>query len=509
MVDVLTPELLAQLTADELGEYYELLRAQEIVAQLTWELSPRQQYAYDLADTVDELFYGGAAGGGKTELGLYRCWRKSVEIPNHRTLYLRRSFPELRRTVIPRSQQRFKEHKGVKPVWRAADKEWHFSNGAIIELGYVDGDHTVAQYDSAEYDMLVVDEASEFSEYEIKFIIGRLRTTVFKRAAGARPHCLLMSNPGGIGHVHLRKKFVLPSDYGLSLFSWEALEGDPESVRHGAFVPAKVDDNPYIDPDYVRNLKQLDEKLRRQRLDGDWDTFDGQYFAEFSTLTHVVDPFEIPAGWRKIRCLDYGFSAPAVCLWLAFDYDDNCYVYREWTGTNLTPAEQAQQILAAETGNETIDHTVADPSIWRATTTRSSIADQYKKAGMRCVEGENERVAGWLNVREWLRVRNDQDGPSVAGAPSLYVFRHCTRLCSTFPELIHDKKRPDDLDTRGPDHWLDALRYGLMSKRRRSRKPLKQQTYDHLDRASQYALEHLRSFDRKATGQRHSDLGDI
>lgn len=504
---MLTVDELQSLTILERYEYAELLTAAEDHQNAKWELTPRQQYAYDLADEVDELLYGGAAGGGKTELALYRCFMKSVQIPDHRTLYLRRSFPELRRTIIPRSRMRFGEHNGVTPTWRAADKEWHFSNGSIIELGYVDGDLTVYQYDSAEYDMLIIDEASEFSEFEIRFLIGRLRTTFAKMAHGARPHTVLMSNPGGIGHVNLRDSYVIPSDYGRSTFKWETIPGDEESVRTAAFVPAKVADNPHIDPDYVRNLKQLTEKLRRQRLDGDWDIFDGQYFQEFSTDTHVVDPYDIPKNWRKVRGIDYGYTNPAVCLWVAFNYDGDAVVYREWSGTQLTPVEQARAILAATPKGEKVDYTVADPSMWAHKESHKSVADQYSKAGLRLRAGDNNRIAGWLTVREHLRLREEEDGELVEGTPALTIFRGCQMLRKTLPALIHDPKKPDDLDTRGPDHWADTLRYILQSSHRRSRRPVNKPKQD-MDKASLRAYEHrMRSAKRRSTD--HPDLGRI
>lgn len=497
---------LSLLSDEEAYEALQLLEQAERLARHEWELTKRQKVAYELADEVDELFFGGAAGGGKTDLALYRAYHKSVQIPNHRTLVIRNSFPELRRTWIPRSRQRFKSTDDVEAVWRAADREWHFSNGSIIEFGYVDGDQTVFQYDSAEYQMLIVDEATQFHWDEIQFLIGRLRATRQQRADGARPHTLLLSNPGGPGHMDFRNMFVLPTNYGRKVATVELIPGDKQSRRRRAFVPSKVSDNPHLDEDYVRNLKQLPEKLRKQRLDGDWDTYDGQFFEEFSAQVHVVEPFRLPDQWRRARCYDYGYAAPAVCLWLAFGYGGEIIVYREWSGTKLTIDEQAREILNADRG-ERIDFSVADPSIWRADTKGKRISARFKKAGIQMVKGDNERVAGWMTLRELLRPRTEADDPLFEGIPRLTIFSSCKDLIRTFPEAQHDKKNSDDLVLRD-DHWLDALRYGCQHARSRPmlRKPLAAKLPD--DPGSRRAALEIRGYDSPRVAQ-HPDLGAI
>lgn len=67
-------------------------------------------------------------------------------------------------------------------------------------------------------------------------------------------------------------------------------------------------DNPALlnnDPNYVKRLEALDEQQKKAFLHGDWDIFDGQYYAEWNPNIHIVKPFKIPEAWKKVRCLDY------------------------------------------------------------------------------------------------------------------------------------------------------------------------------------------------------------
>src|SRR5690606_4827073 len=143
---------------------------------------------------------------------------------------------------------------------------------------------------SAEYGFIGFDELTHFTKYMWTYLVGsRLRSTV----PGAWPRARAASNPGNIGHLWVKEMFV---DKGLRDIVWE----DETGVRY-AFIPARVQDNPYLlknDPDYLRRLQSLPEAERRALLEGDWNVFAGQYFPEWREDIHVVEPFEIPRWWK-------------------------------------------------------------------------------------------------------------------------------------------------------------------------------------------------------------------
>ena len=487
---LLSDDDFALLTEEEQGTYLDLLAG---VAD-EFALSGKQVVAEEVSGRVDELLYGGSAGGGKSEWLIEHVLRLSLGSPGHQALVLRSSFPELRRTLIRRSIVHYSKVPAVdRPVWRAADKEWRFPNGSVVEFGYCESDEDVRQYLSAEYDCIALDEATEFTEYQANMLSSRLRTTRRKRARGIRPHMVLCSNPGGRGHQWVKERFVdSTADQDGDARCTEIvvrLDDGRETRRTVGSVPATAYDNPHIDPAYIESLLALPPALRKQYLEGSWDSFEGMYFEEFKpsiTLAdgtqqpwHVCRPFQIPSGWGRTCGMDYGYVAPMGVLWCAFDPDTGIgYVYREEKRTQLTVTDQAKLVKARSKGedergvpfDERIDATMLDPSCWRKEGSGLSIAQQYAKEGLICRKADNRRVDGWARVREWLAPTVFPSPEGEVTRPGLVIFDSCPELIKEFLNAMRDKNNPEDLDTTGDDHLLDALRYLLMAKPPRHRR---------------------------------------
>lgn len=402
----------------------------------------------------------------------HRAQALSRKYPGHKTLLLRESFPELRRThirdaiaqyaVIPASE---------RPEYRSSTYEWTFPNGSVIEFGHCATDDDVRSYLSAEYDCIMVDESSEFSEYRLTMLRSRLRTSFQKASLGVKPHMILGSNPGGIGHKYHVDRFIKPTDYGEHVATITDEWNNRKVERTVAFVKARVTDNPHIDPGYIDNLISLPEALRKQYLEGDWDSFEGQFWSEFERERagrpwHVVPPFEVPPDWPRIRGMDFGNAAPFCCLWIAFDHDGDAYVYREMYEKNVTASEQARRVLKASVMREAgipkperIDYTMLDPACWSQHQPGQSIAMQYADEGLYARKGDNQRIAGWTRIRDYL-------AEDETGKPGLRIFATCTNLIDEMTNALYDKIHVEDLNTKKADHAMDALRYALMSRPR-------------------------------------------
>jgi hypothetical protein len=441
---------------------------------------PRQVLAHQLV--ADEMLYGGAAGGGKSEFLLASAVTMALAVPGSRSLILRRTFPDLDRSLIPRLLARIPKSIAT---YHSTKHVWTFRNGSVIELGHLQRENDVLQYQGAEYQLVCFDELTQFTEFQYTYLISRLRAAgeVRERLAqlGLRPRMLACTNPGGPGHHWVRIRFI---DDNPPMRVWRP-SATLEDPRPGTrvFIPASLADNPHLDDSYLDRLGGLDEMLRRALRDGDWDILEGVRFTNWRRAIHVIEPETLPiplGGVTRAVGVDYGLSAPFAALWGAKLTDGLVVIYRELYEAGLTPREQAKAIQDAERpGERAMNRRVPvalDPSTWARTahTTKSvkpvdpdepppgSIAEAYRKRlGSAVRKANNDRLAGAALVDDKLKVRGD-------GLPRILVYSTCTNLIRTLPALPRANTNPEDVDTNAEDHSYDALRYLLMELEGRS-----------------------------------------
>ena len=414
---------------------------------------PQTQF---LAASEREVFYGGARGGGKSYAMLIDPLRY-CDKANHRALLIRRSMPELR-DMINHSQRLYGQaYPGAK--WREQEKEWRFPSGARIEFGYAENLTDVLRYQGQSYTWIGIDELPQYPTPEIyNFLRSSLRSVdpdipVYMRATG---------NPGNVGSLWVKEMFVDPSEPNKAFdVHIDTIAGRKSITRR--FIPAKLQDNPYLmqTDDYMIMLSSLPEVQRKQFLEGDWSAFENSAFPEFDMSVHVVQPFDIPSNWLRFRTCDWGYSSAACVLWIAVDFDNNFWVYREHYTQRVTADVFARQVMEKE-HNEYIRYGILDSSTWaKRGDAGPSIAETMIREGCKWRPSDRSprsRVAGKLELHRLLT--KDLD----TGQPKLKVFSNCTNLVRTMPMLPVDKNNPEDVDTHAEDHAYDALRYGVMSR---------------------------------------------
>ena len=414
---------------------------------------PQTQF---LAAPEREVFYGGARGGGKSYAMLIDPLRY-CDKANHRALLIRRSMPELR-DMINHSQRLYGQaYPGAK--WREQEKEWRFPSGARIEFGYAENLTDVLRYQGQSYTWIGIDELPQYPTPEIyNFLRSSLRSVdpdipVYMRATG---------NPGNVGSLWVKEMFVDPSEPNKAFdVHIDTIAGRKSITRR--FIPAKLQDNPYLmqTDDYMIMLSSLPEVQRKQFLEGDWSAFENSAFPEFDMSVHVVQPFDIPSNWLRFRTCDWGYSSAACVLWIAVDFDNNFWVYREHYTQRVTADVFARQVMEKE-HNEYIRYGILDSSTWaKRGDAGPSIAETMIREGCKWRPSDRSprsRVAGKLELHRLLT--KDLD----TGQPKLKVFSNCTNLVRTMPMLPVDKNNPEDVDTHAEDHAYDALRYGVMSR---------------------------------------------
>ncbi len=407
------------------------------------KLFRKQMEFVNATGKADEVLYGGAAGGGKSYGQLCDAFIYAMKYPKSKQLILRRTLPELEKSLVRVSLELFPPE-----IYKYSESKHTgtFSNGSVIDFGYCDSETDVYRYQSAEYDVIRFDELTHFTEQMYLYLMSRLRGVAdFPRAMKSS------TNPGGIGHSWVKRRFI---DIG------KPLETHKVSGSRRLFIPATVFENRALiknDPLYVKRLKNLSEKDRRQLLEGDWDMNEGQYFSEWRREIHVVRPFVIPKNWRRYFAMDYGLDMLAG-YWIAVDPFENAYVYREVYQSGLIISEAAKTILAAQ-GSDIPEIYIAPPDMWnRRQDTGKSVAELFFEHGITLFKAGNDRVQGWYSLKEWLHPRMDEFGET---KPKLRIFENCTEVIRTLPALVFDRNNPNDVGDQVHEytHAADALRY--------------------------------------------------
>ena len=290
--------LLQFLTPTERAEVDQILTA-DLSAHKWRPLPGPQTMAYEsLADIVG---YGGAAGGGKTDLA---CGAALTH--HHRVMILRREATQLVGIV-----DRLTELIGDRVGYNGQEKIWRLpANDLQIEFGSVPNAGDETKYQGRPHDLLVFDEAVNFLEQQVRFLLGWLRST----RPGQKKQALMTFNPPTTTEGRWIVKFFapwldrkyskpalpgelrwcaqLPSANGDSNDLW--VDGpEPFVIINGAphykfraedyaptdiisplsrtFIPSRISDNPFlVGTGYLSQLQALPEPLRSQMLNGDF-----------------------------------------------------------------------------------------------------------------------------------------------------------------------------------------------------------------------------------------------
>ena len=406
------------------------------------------------------ICYGGSRGGGKSHISRIKMCLLALNYPGIQILLLRRTLRELRENHVMQLQKLL---KGIA-VFKESTKEFVFPNGSRIVLGYCDAEKDVLQYQGQAYEVITMEEATMFTEFQFQALTesNRMSGNLKKEFT---PRMYFTCNPGGVGHQWVKRLFI-DKDYRGS-----------ENPDDYLFIPSNVYENKYLmehDPNYVRILENLPEDRKQAMLYGNWDIYDGQFFPEFRRDIHVIEPIQIEKHWNKYIALDYGLDMFAV-IFIAVDTHGKAYVYNEIHKPNLIVSEAIQVLKSVMRTNE-YKGIYAPPDLWnRNRDTGKSTFEMFRDAGVVFTKASNNREFGWLAVKEWLKLRkkrHEQTGELYEDS-DIRIFSNCTNLIRCIPQLQHDEKNPNDVATEPHDitHITDALRYFCVSKTSPSKEP--------------------------------------
>lgn len=427
---------------------------------------PKQKLAHSY--DVDEELYGGAAGPGKTDWILAECVSTCLAVPGAKVLLLRNTYGELLEEIRPRLDMRIPEEIAK---YSREEKAYKFFNGARLRLGYLERDDQKRRYQGAEYVLIAFDELTLMPWSAYTWLRSRVRATGpvadHLKKAGLRPRMIATTNPGGAYHTFVKAHFVDPAPPNK-------IYRDPRTKMTRVYVPAVLEDNPSMPPEYRIMLDSLDPEKRKALLFGSWDILEGVRFAQWDRHKHVITPEEFPLpqlSGERVIAVDYGWDDPFVALWGIKLGGGMILIYREVYAKELTATEQAELIVAStpELEWQAGITVVADPSMWgrkdasyakgsAGAPSRSSPAYDYQRVlGITPKQARNDRLLGAYKYDDKLRIRDD-------GFPRLMVYDTCVNFIRTVPALQRSNVKPDDVGSspKQDDHAYDAGRYLLM-----------------------------------------------
>ena len=434
------------LTRKYLGKKNEV----NAVKSQRWEPQDGPQYEF-VHSTVPDAFFGGGRGSGKT-VSLILAFQEYDQAWDRHAIGIifRKSHPELEE--VQRLAREILQPAGW--TYRAGERMWVSPQGGTLKLRHIENEADSTLYQGHSYTWLAVDEIGNYPTLDY---LDKLRATLRGGKDGQPKYFRCTGNPGGVGHMHLKARYVDPAEYG-TVFVGE--DGVSRCYYHST-----IQNNPMLldnDPEYIDRIKASGQEwLVRAWLEGDWNVVAGSYLEGiWDPARHVIPPFDIPTHWRRFRSLDWGFASPFSVGWWAIDHDGVLYRYRELygdgkgvnKGLRLEPAEVSRRILEAEAAERAqgvrFVKNPADTGIWTNTGQNfMSIAEQFRQEGVvwhRAAKGPGSRVNGAQEIVG--RLASDR----------MKVFNTCKYAIKFLPSMIPDADHPEDVDSSGEDHCVTA-----------------------------------------------------
>jgi len=405
---------------------------------------PRGRCAGLLGSTEAEVVISGPAGTGKSRACLEKLNFCAFQYPAMRGLILRKVRSDLSESGLVTFERDVLglDHSMVVDGPRRNYRQiYQYDNGSEIVVGGLDKPGKAL---SSEYDLIYVQQAEETQEEDWETLTTRLRNNVM-------PFQQLMAccNPDRPTHwlkqrCEVGRAEMLESQHEDNPRLWDAqTEGWTEEGQ-----------------EYIARLDGL-TGARKQRLRyGRWVQAEGVVFESYDAAIHLIDRFEIPEDWRRIRVVDFGYVGPFVCSWYAIDGDGRMFRYREIYHTKRLVSEHGKQINELSQGEKieaTIcDHDAEDMATLRAAGIRTQPADKAVSVGLQKVE---ERLQVQPDGRARLYFLR---GSLVERDRALVEAKKPTCTEQEFDGYVWSDKARKEQPVKEDDHGMDLTRYAAM-----------------------------------------------
>jgi hypothetical protein len=467
-----------------------------------WIPLPGSQFVF-FTCPIFEALYHGTRGPGKT-ISLIMDFVKDVgkgHGKSWRGILFRREYKDLD-DVVKKIQEEIID-SGLFPDAQfnksKSDYKIVFSTGEELLLRHLKDEKDYDNYHGHEYPWIGFEELTQWEN-------DKAYTKMFSCCRASKPgiFCRVRAttNPYGVGHNWVKKRFQLPDMSGKII----RVPGEMPRVA----IKGHLSENfllLHATPNYPIITAQAanSEAEKRAWLYGDWDVTSGGMVDDIWDYTiHVLPDFpisHIPHGWTLTRAYDHGQSKPFAVGWflesngegmeVTVGYNEDGFVTRtvgnirgdvimwmEWygcqegsdnVGLRMAARDIARGILDREEdegAEKLVTPGPADTEIWTKDNRghRISPADDMEDEGViwdRADKSAGSRKLGWERMREMLRgAIPEKDG--TREFPGFYVCSRCVHTLELVPPMPRDQDGdPDDVPKKYEDHLADMIRYRL------------------------------------------------
>lgn len=414
---------------------------------------PRGAALEAMNSRAPEVLLSGPAGTGKSRTILEKLHLICLLSPSVRILIVRKTLESLKTSaLVTWERDVVKEAKldGTVSYYGGSVREpaqYRYANGSSVAMAGLDKPGKVM---STEWDIIYVQEATEIDEDGWLALSSRLRN-------GAISFQQLIADTNPDSPTHWLK---VRCDAGQTLMLNSRHEDNPRYFRDdGTKTPAGAD--------YMARLDALSGVRRLRLRDGIWAAAEGVIYEEFDPGLHIVEPFEIPATWRRAWSVDFGYVHPLVCQDWAISPDDQLVLVREIYRSQVLVEDHAV-VMKSWVGGEG----------WNAQRPYIIVCDHDAED-----RATLERHLGWpvrpasKNVNDGIQATAARFRLDGRGRPKMIFFRNAVvrrdqllvdakRPASTLEEIPgyvwHDKGKDEPLKEN--DDGVDAMRYMIMER---------------------------------------------
>lgn len=484
--------------------------------KIVWEPLPGSQ-TLSLICPAQVILLHGSRGGGKSDAQLMRFRRHVGQGFGKywRGVIFDREYKSLD-DLVSKSTRWFPEfNDGAKFLASKADYRWVWPTGEELLFRVIKKPEDYWGYHGQEFPFIGHNELSKQPSedlYDMMFSCNRSSYVPDKNDPNSPGEIPLITfsttNPVGPGHNWIKRRFIQQSPPGAILKKYVNVfnprtQKREDILKTQTHIFSSYRENRNLAPEYVAELEGItDENKRKAWLFGSWDVISGGMFdSVWRKDIHIVQPFEIPAGWKIDRSFDYGKSKPFSVGWWAESQGGDVLLpngkllrtikgdlfrIAEWYGCEEGKSNKGLNLLATEIAEGIIERELsmgiharvvpgpADNAIWNVDDGNSIAVNMAKPVyvdgiGMRGVswvrsdKSKGSRKAGWEKIRQMLSNAIPDPITKTRKLPGLFVFNTCGHFIEQLPVLPRSEDDLDDIDTDCEDHIADEARYRILN----------------------------------------------